>query len=728
VYTNTDVIFTQNSKGYRHYIIARSGAPTANFEMQYTGQTSLTVDALGNLKIATTLGTLKQPKAKAYTMNNTTGVLTLLGWQPTYVVTGGNKVSFTYGSWPAGSTLVIELEAGSEAMDEFSPIYNLGWSTFAGGVADDSYNSVYTDTEGAQYAAGRSWSPMFPVANALQAFNLGTSAAVWNKFSVIHEMEYGTFYGGSNSNDLGTFATDIDVIGQYGMPNHAVYLVGVTSDPNLNIITIPGASNDNTTNGAGDGFIARFNGDGYLYWSRFFGGDVTDYMGDITHDNFSNVYFTGYTLSSATTFPLVNPGGSTYYQGTSNGAFDGFIGKLNGNLQLTWSTYYGGSSIDISEEVEFDTELNCLYISGYSESTNLPVGANYFDNTLNGSSDAFITKFSDAGVRLWATYLGGNNVEGAVATGATNISIGNNKIFLSTPTTSTNLSSAYSGITWGDNSLAGTQDVFVMAINSVNLQPLWATYFGGLDIEICSDIVEDHTGGFFLTGMSESSEFALVDNLGASYQQIYHEDNCVGDYDESFLVHYNPYYTKDWFTYFGGYNSCYDVVSYSDFPQGMAYYDDGNTGYLYLAGYCGDYTVSEEVENFPRVDFDGSGVISYFDPIYKGSSQDAFVSMFKIDVNATTDLESNPSNFQSLIIYPVPSTNQINLYLPNSNFKNIDIAVYDILGQQVIEIDQVFVSEDKSINIDVQQLAKGQYTLLLKENNSILSKGRFIKE
>jgi len=108
-YTNTDIIFDNNNSGYRHWIVARSGAPTNDFEMEYNGQNSLSVNGSGNLIIETSIGNHTQPKANVYTINNTTGVLTLLGWQPDYTITGGNKVSFSnMGSW--SGTLVIEMQ------------------------------------------------------------------------------------------------------------------------------------------------------------------------------------------------------------------------------------------------------------------------------------------------------------------------------------------------------------------------------------------------------------------------------------------------------------------------------------------------------------------------------------------------------------------------------------------------------------------------------------------
>ncbi len=64
---------------------------------------------------------------------------------------------------------------------------------------------------------------------------------------------------------------------------------------------------------------------------------------------------------------------------------------------LIWSTYFGGSSDDFSYSITTDANGN-VYITGYTASTDFPLanpgGGAYFDNTQNGSYDAFISKFT----------------------------------------------------------------------------------------------------------------------------------------------------------------------------------------------------------------------------------------------------------------------------------------------------------------------------------------------
>lgn len=721
VYTNTDVIYTQNSRGYTHSIVARSGAPTANFEMQYTGQSGLTVDGLGNLNIATTLGTLKQPRAKAYTMNNTTGVLTLLGWQPTYVVTGGNKVTFTLGTWPAGSTLVIEMVKAGEQMIDFLPIANLGWSTYVGGNGYDVYLATKTDGIGFQYAAGFSTSPVFPAFGGGQGTNLSTYSAMWSKFDGVHAMKFSTFYGGNTLSGYTTVGTDIDVIAPSGDPSHAVFLVGYTDDSNLQIVPYSGADNDETMDGDGDGFIARFNNDGILSFARFFGGDGVESINSIDHDDNQNIYITGDVGDVSTNFPLLDIGGNGYYEGALLGNGDFFISKINSTLDLTWSTFYGGSTgYETPINLVFDKELNNFYVSGRTYSTDLPLSENYYDNTYGGFRDAFIIKFATNGVLLWGTYLGGGSYDGDYS----DISIkSNNKLYFTTTSYSNDLYQSYNTVNWADNTYAGNGDLFILVLDLITMQPEWASYFGESQYEGSPVILCDNGAGFFLAGATGSGNYVLQDDLGVNYQQDYQQDDC-GYGDESFLVHFYPSFQKDWLTYFGGDSSCTETIVSAENPQDMDSYYNGTESFLYMVGTCGNFENADETKNFPRVDYDGDAVVSYFDPIFNSGILDAFISMFRIP-NLATNIDGNNSLNNTLFIYPNPAGSVINVFLINQAEKNLDLVICNNLGQIVHSHKNT--SEGNNL-IDISKLSSGQYLVLIKSKDLVIGTARFIKE
>jgi Secretion system C-terminal sorting domain len=93
---------------------------------------------------------------------------------------------------------------------------------------------------------------------------------------------------------------------------------------------------------------------------------------------------------------------------------------------------------------------------------------------------------------------------------------------------------------------------------------------------------------------------------------------------------------------------------------------------------------------------------------------------------STVGIKENDALLQ-LDIYPSPATNEINIYLPKGNYKNLEVEVYNLLGQKV-QYKNSNSLESKKINIQIQNFSKGQYTVLLKEKGIAIAIGKFVKE
>ncbi len=72
-----------------------------------------------------------------------------------------------------------------------------------------------------------------------------------------------------------------------------------------------------------------------------------------------------------------------------------------------WATYFGGAMQDFAYDVTTDS-LNNIYTTGITYSSNNIATSGAYQNTYVAGSDIFISKHSENGQLLWATYYGGS--------------------------------------------------------------------------------------------------------------------------------------------------------------------------------------------------------------------------------------------------------------------------------------------------------------------------------
>ena len=158
-----------------------------------------------------------------------------------------------------------------------------------------------------------------------------------------------------------------------------------------------------TFGGIFDVFVAKLNSTGAaLVYSTYLGGSDGDRGNGIAVDSSGNAYITGSTES--TNFPT-----TAGAQVTSGGNKDAFIAKLSSTgTALVYSTYLGGSAIDVSNGIAVDSIGNA-YITGYTYSSNFPTTGNAYQTVFSGSLDAFVAKLNSPGSSfVYSTYLGGS--------------------------------------------------------------------------------------------------------------------------------------------------------------------------------------------------------------------------------------------------------------------------------------------------------------------------------
>ena len=130
--------------------------------------------------------------------------------------------------------------------------------------------------------------------------------------------------------------------------------------------------------------MTKLSSNGALVYSTYLGAGFEDIGYGIAVDGGGNAYVTGFTLSGD--FPLLNAYDNSY----NGGSGDAFVTKLSSNGALVYSTYLGGSGLDNGRGIAADGSGNA-YVTGFTLSGDFPL-LNAFDSSLNGQSDAFVTK------------------------------------------------------------------------------------------------------------------------------------------------------------------------------------------------------------------------------------------------------------------------------------------------------------------------------------------------
>ena len=160
--------------------------------------------------------------------------------------------------------------------------------------------------------------------------------------------------------------------------------------------------------------------DPVLVYSTYLGGGSDDRGAAIALDSSSNIYITGYTISS--NFPTANALQPNFHNvichpfvsPSTTPCHDAFITKIDSSGSfLIYSTYFGGSGWDDAFGIAADPAGNA-YVTGTTFSSDFPT-MNAVQPTFKGADssnqvvvgDAFVAKFNPTGSQLvYSTYLG----------------------------------------------------------------------------------------------------------------------------------------------------------------------------------------------------------------------------------------------------------------------------------------------------------------------------------
>jgi hypothetical protein len=476
VYPGIGVRFYGAGQNAEYDFLISPGADPAAIEVRYDGAESVAVDANGDLIVTTAWGQIveQQPVVYQQVGNIRRTIAAEFAMHP-----NGSVGFVVTGAYNHHLSLVID------------PV--LSYSTYLGGGASSAAYGIDIDDNGDIYVCGATASTDFPDTNAYQGtYGGGDWDAFVTKLAADGQsLVYSTYLGGTLA-DYG-YSIAVDTAG-------CAYVTGRTTStdfPTMNPLF--------STQAGGDSYVAKLSpGGSSLVYGTYLGGTASDLGWDIDLGADGSAYVIGYTLS--TDFPTFIP-----YQDSLKGSYDVFVTKINSaGSALAYSTYLGGTKIDIGQAITVDGSGRA-YLIGYTMSNDFPVVAAY-QGTISSTDkpDLFISRLNSVGnVLSYSTYLGGTNSDYGrdIAVGAD----GSMYAFGRT------LSSNFPKLNPYQSSLRGESDLFVAKLNGAGSQLLYGTYLGGTGNEFPGGIGIDNSNRMFITGRTTSTNFPNVSAFQTAY-------------------------------------------------------------------------------------------------------------------------------------------------------------------------------------------------------------------
>ncbi len=262
----------------------------------------------------------------------------------------------------------------------------VAYSTYLGGSGEDHGAAIAADSSGEAVVTGYTISSNFPTQSPLQASLGGGTCGMGPCFDAFisklnasgSALIYSTYFGGTGG-DYG-----------YGIAKDAAgnaYVTGLTTSTNL-----PVTSGAFLTTGLGtsyDAYIMKLNPAGSaLVYSTYLGALSSEAGNAIAVDSLGNAYVTGYVYGQG--FPVASP-----LQASNIFQDDAFVTKLNAaGSALIFSTYLGGSGLDVGQGIAVDASRN-VYVTGGTFSTDFPTTPGALKTVYGGGAyNAFVSKIS----------------------------------------------------------------------------------------------------------------------------------------------------------------------------------------------------------------------------------------------------------------------------------------------------------------------------------------------
>jgi Beta-propeller repeat len=478
VQPGVDLVFRSDGDRLEYDFVAQPGADAGAIRVAFEGSAGISVDAAGDLRLATSSDALVHCAPRSYELRD--GARREVPGR--FVLEGPTTVRYEVASHDRDAELVID------------PVVQL--ASYLGAAGEEQAYGAGVDAAGNFYVAGITNSPTFPTTPGVIAPTIrGGIDTFVSKFDANGALLWSTFLGGLSKDAVTDMAVDA---------SGAVYVVGSTASPNFPTVNAA----QPTPSTVPEAFVAKLAPTGAsLVYSTYLGGSGADAAWGIAPDANGNACVGGETTSPD--FPTASPA-----QPTIGGLTDAVVARFSATGALLYATYLGGSKEDIARGIAATPSGSCI-AAGQTISTDFPVFA-AFQPTLAGNIESFVAKYDPAGARVYATYLGGTQSETAraIATDATGAAYVTGGTYSPDFPTRNPIQSLN----------RGQRDAFVTKLTPDGSALAYSTFLGGTGAENLVDfgvpvggtIAVDRTGAVYITGSTASTDFPTLDPFQAT--------------------------------------------------------------------------------------------------------------------------------------------------------------------------------------------------------------------
>ena len=279
--------------------------------------------------------------------------------------------------------------------------------------------------------------------------------------------------------------------------------------------------------------------DPQLVFGSYSGSSVDNWGFTATYDQAGNTYSAGVVFGIG--YPVTLGAWQEYFaNGVGSRPCDIGIIKFSAQGQRLFATYLGGSGNEIPQSLVVSAS-NELFVLGTTGSSDFAISSNAFQQAFRGGpnvsilrngiafpagTDAFITRFSDAGNQLLAsTFLGGSGNDGINTAPQLKYNYAddarggistdrNGAVFIATSTGSIDF--PINGSAIQQNYGGGLQDGIVAKLNENLSQLLWSTFLGGSQSDGILSIELDRSGNAWVAGGTVSLDFPVSNGAYAA--------------------------------------------------------------------------------------------------------------------------------------------------------------------------------------------------------------------